>query len=312
MLWLKSMALTETRSSLPPLSALRAFEAAARYRNFTLAAKELNVTPSAVSHQMRQLEKWLGVKLFHRGTRPLQLTEDGSLYYVHLAASFDQLSLVTRRLMGKSAVSILTIATMDSFASDWLVPRLRSLREAHPELDVRISTSDAYVDFDRDAIDIAIRYGNGNWPNLTIELLFDDSMFAVCNPVLVEGPNPIRTPADLARHTLLHDSAKVGWDEWLSAAGVSEVVDTNRGLSFSHSYLALQAAISAQGIALASGPLVFDALADGRLTRLFDLSLPGHGAYYVVYPTCAKKDAKTKVFRDWLIAERSRVLKAAI
>ena len=184
MLWLESMALTETRSSLPPLSALRAFEAAARYRNFTLAAQELNVTPSAVSHQMRQLEKWLGVKLFHRGAGPLQLTEDGSLYYVHLAASFDQLSLVTRRLMGKSAVSILTIATMDSFASDWLVPRLRSLREEHPELDVRISTSDAYVDFDRDAIDIAIRYGNGNWPNLTIELLFDDSMFAVCNPVL--------------------------------------------------------------------------------------------------------------------------------
>lgn len=296
----------ETGRSLPPLSALRAYEAAARCRNFTLAAMELNVTPSAVSHQMRKLEQWLGVKLFLRGSRPLKLTDTGSAYYVQVAASFDQLALITNRIRGRSATSILTVSTMDSFAANWLVPRLRNFYDEHPGLDVRISTSDSYVDFDRDAIDIAVRYGNGNWSNLSIELLFDDSVFAVCSPVLLENPNPIRTPVDIARHNLLHDSAKIGWDQWLSAAGITDVVDATHGLSFGHSYLALQAAMSGQGIALASGPLVLDALADGRLVRPFDLNLPGDGAYYIAYPSHAQKDARITAFRQWLIAERDK------
>lgn len=287
---------------LPPLNALRAFEAAARHLHVTRAAEELNVTQAAVSHQVRALEDWLGVRLFQRAGRGLRLTEAGATYLVVLRDAFDRIAAATAALTRGRGPDRLTVSSTDSFAAIWLVPRLRRFRAAHPDIEVRVMPSDEMVDFDRDDVDIAVRYGRGVWPGVKSRLLFAEELFPVCSPALVDGPHPLRVPDDIRHHVLLHDVLAIDWDVWLKAAGVTGV-DSTRGPFFSHSHLALQAARSGEGIALGNRHLVEPDLAAGTLVKPFELSLETGYAYYAVAPEATWDTPKVAAFRDWLAAE---------
>ena len=204
---------------LPPLNAVRAFEAAARHLSFTRAAEELNVTQAAVSHQVKALEDRLGVPLFRRLNRGLLLTDAGGLYRKELEDILDRLEQATERLRATEAVGLLTVSTNTSFASKWLVPRLQRFRDRRPDIDVRIDADDALTDFRRDNVDLAIRYGSGIYEGLHSVKLLQDTVFPVCSPKLLEGPHPLRAPEDLQYHTLLHDQGVVeDWPSWLRSA----------------------------------------------------------------------------------------------
>ena len=289
---------------LPPLKAIRYFESAARHLSFTKAAQELHVTHSAISHQIKALEDWLGVKLFRRLNRSLVLTEAGQAYAKPVREAFERLADASRQLRARDQGGALTVSVLPSFAAKWLVPRLRSFRERHPDIDVRISATEKLVDFTREDVDVAIRYGRGNWPGLRIDLLLRENLFPVCSPKLLNGSPPLRTPADLVNHVLLNDFdwREDWWVRWLATAGVGSD-NPRRALSFNYSNLMLQAAIDGLGVGLSQEALAGDDLAAGRLVRPFDLSLSSDYAYYVVAPEAAADRPKVAAFRNWLLAE---------
>ena len=287
---------------LPPLNGLRVFEAAARHLSFTRAAEELNVTQAAVSHQIKGLEAHLEVKLFRRLSRALLLTDQGQAYFPPVRDALEALAQATKRLGTDNAAGLLTVSTMVSFAANWLVPRLGRYRALNPEIDVRITTSDFHVDFARQDVDLAIRYGRGGWPGLDAVRLMTEEVFPVCSPGLLAGGPPLRAPSDLGRYTLLHDEMREDWRMWLMAAGAPGV-DATRGPGFSNSNLVVQAAIAGEGVALGRSVLVADDLVAGRLVRSFDMSLPGEFAYYVVCPDTDAKHPKVEAFRKWLLDE---------
>ena len=290
---------------LPPLNALRSFEVAARHLSFTKAAAELHVTHSAISHQIKALEEWLGIPLFRRVNRGLLLTESGQAYLRPVRESFQRLGEATWRLKAKGRSGPLTVSVMPSFASKWLVPRLRRFRERHPDIDVRVSASPDLTDFDREDVDVAVRYGRGNWStDLRVDLLIRESMFPVCSPKLLEGPLTLKTIQDLRHHTLLtdYDWRVDFWQLWLDAAGVTDLVPQH-SLSFNYSNLMLQAAIDGLGVALTQNALAGDDLAAGRLVRLFEVTLPTDYAYYVVTPSLTATRPKIVAFREWLVDE---------
>ena len=286
---------------LPPLNALRAFEAAARHLSFTRAAEELHVTQTAISHQIKALEERLGVQLFRRLPRGLLLTEEAQRYLPPVRAAFDQIAAATDRL-SRDRAGILTVSVLPSFAAKWLVPRLGRLRQAHPELELRIIATPRLADFARDEVDVGIRMGRGHYPGLRVERLFGDTLFPVCSPQLLAGPAPLRTPEDLRHHLLLAGDEHPGWAEWLRHAGV-EGVEVPRGPLLDDSSLVLQAAIDGQGVALTRASLAAHDLAAGRLIKPFELALPFHLAYYLVAPEATADQPKVKAFRDWLLAE---------
>ncbi|UES60090.1 transcriptional regulator GcvA (plasmid) [Roseibium aggregatum] len=281
------------RRALPPLKALQAFEAAARLKSFTEAADEMNVTPSAVSHQVRNLEDWLACKLFIRKGRPIELTKEGMLFFEQVASSFDNIINAGKLLRRSTEPSQITVATMDSFAVNWLIPRLREL--ANSAYDVRVDAADEFVSFETSSVDIAVRYGDGKWPGLNIERIFVDNLVVVCSPEVHVG-----SFEELMNQTLLHDESAVGWPQWISGAGLPPRNDQAGDLFFSKTHFAIQAAISGHGIALASLPLVVDALADGRLIMPFSHSIPGSGAYYL----CSRENEESSdhliAFIEWL------------
>ena len=295
---------------LPPLNALRAFEAAARHLSFTRAAEELNVTQAAISHQVKALEERLGVRLFRRLNRALLLSEAGQGYLPPVRDALDAIAEATERLVARDGSGALTVSINPSVAAMWLVPRLMRFRAAHPEIDVRISADDRLADFARDDVDLAIRYGRGVYPGLHVVRLMTEDVFPVCSPALLGGPNPLRRPEDLRHLTLLHDDpidvasgeAMADWRMWLLAARV-EGVDPVRGPAFSHSNLLLQAAIDGQGVALGRTLLVAAEIAAGRLVKPFELSLPASFAYYIVCPEATAERPKIVAFRAWLIEE---------
>lgn len=294
------------REKLPPLTAVRYFEAAARHLSFTKAAQELNVTHSAISHQVKALEDWLGTPLFRRLNRALALTDAGQLFLVPVREGLERIAAGTRAVRSRDGGGALTVSTMPSFAAKWLVPRLRSFREAWPEIDVRISATERLVDFSRDVdVDCAIRFGRGpTWPGAESELLIDEDFAPVCSPKLLKGPIPLKTPQDLAEHTLLHDyDWRVDiWERWLTAAGVT-LPARRRMLSFNSSNLMIQAAIDGLGVALSQGVLSGDDLAAGRLVRPFALTVTTDSAYFFVVPKGAMQRPKVAAFRDWVFAE---------
>lgn len=298
---------------LPPLNALRAFEAAARHLSFTKAAEELAVTPAAVSHQVKALEGQLGVALFRRLTRALSLTDAGQAGLPALREGFDKLGEGVERMRAHERAGVLAVSLEPSFAAKWLVPRLDRFRAAHPELEVRLDASDRLADFRRDNIDIAIRYGAGHYPGLKVDKLMSEEIFPVCSPRLLTGARPLKRPEDLRHHTLIHldwdlqDVTAPTWRMWLLAAGV-QGVDFARGPIVSMKSLALQAAIEGQGVALASSVLVAGDLDAGRLVMPFDLSVcdPLDFAYHVVSPERSPDPPKIAAFRAWLLAEAAR------
>ena len=287
---------------LPPLNALRSFEAAARHLSFTRAAEELNVTQAAISHQVKGLEERLGVVLFRRLNRSLLLTDAGQSYLPEVRDAFDRIAEATWRITAHDSVGVLTVSVLPSFAAKWLVQRLGRFREAHPDIDVHVAPSDDLVDFARENVDLAIRYGQGEWPGLRADRLMTEEVFAVCSPNLLQGPHPLRAPADLRHHTLLHDDLRIDWRMWLMAAGV-DGVDSRRGPGFTDSSMVIQAAVEGQGVALGRSALAAADLAAGRLVKPFDISLPAAVAYYVVCPEATAGRPKIVAFREWVIAE---------
>ena len=237
---------------LPSLNGLRAFEAAARHLSFTLAAAELNVTQTAISHQIRRLEQELGIKLFVRQNRALTLTAQASEYLPGVRAAFNDLKLATDRLLRKDSDHVLTVSTLASLAAKWLLPRLSAFQDAHPGIDVHITTSTSLVDFKSGDVDAAIRYWRGQWPGLRADWLMADELFPVCSPALLEGRKPLRKPEDLADHVLLHNSAgnNDDWRLWLTAAGLPSDLSRQPGVTFDLVYMTVQAAIDGMGVAM--------------------------------------------------------------
>ena len=290
-------------SGLPSLNGLRAFEAAARHLSFTRAAAELNVTQTAISHQIRRLEEQLGVRLFLRKSRALLLTREAQEYLPAVRAAFQDLRLATERLKRPEKAQLLTVSTVASLAAKWLLPRLASFQEAHPAIEVRISSSSHLVDFRREEVDVAIRYGRGRWPGLRATWLMAEDIFPVCSPALLKGGKPLRRPQDLAHHTLIHATvSREDWQLWLTAAGLPTALATRPGLTFDLSLMALQAAVDGLGVALGRTAYVEADIAAGRLVVPFDVKLPAEAGYYVVAPEETAETPKIALFRDWLVA----------
>lgn len=291
---------------LPPLNTLTAFEAAARHLSFTKAAQELHVTQAAISHQIKHLEERLGFKLFRRMNRSLLLTEEGQIYLPTVRDTLERLATATEHLLAKNKKGAISVSVLPSFATRWLVPRLWKLRDLYPDLDVRVSAFEWPVDFNKDEMDLAVRYGRGNWPGLRADLMLVEEVFPVCSPSLARGEPGLERPEQLSEHTLLHDDySKEGWPHWLTAAGVQDV-DADHGLSFSHTSIMLEAAERGQGVALGRSPLVADDLARGRLVAPFDVALPGDFAFYVVCPEATANQPKIAAVREWLLEEAAQ------
>ncbi len=293
---------------LPPLAALRALEAAARHGSFTRAAAELNVTQSAISHQIRHLEELWGFELFARNTRPLALTRSGAAVAPIASDFFARLSATLEELRVEETRGALKISALESFTLTWLVPRLNDFRACHPEIDVWISTTDHLVNFATEDVDLAIRLGSGDFPGLYSSLLLREYVFPVCSEQLVNRLGMPTHPADLIRFPLLlrHDEIKdPGWGAWFAAAGVPDLPH-DQGSRFPNSNMALQAAIAGQGVALVRSAHVDGGLSTVGLVRLFDVHFPADSAYYLVCPQGAQTRPRVAGFHDWIKAEASR------
>ena len=289
---------------LPSLNGLRAFEAAARHLSFTLAAAELNVTQTAISHQIKRLEEELGLRLFVRKNRTLALTPKAKDYLPGVRAAFNDLRLATDRLLRKDEDNVLTVSTLASHAAKWLLPRLSAFQEAHPGIDVRITTSTSLVDFKSGDVDAAIRYGRGHWPGVRAQWLMADELFPVCSPALLNSAKPLRCPEDLAHCTLLHTSGGYDddWRQWLTAAGLPTDISKQPGVSFDLIFMTVQAAIDGIGVAMGRTSYVQDDIAKGRLVVPFKIALPADAGFYLVSPEASDEPQKLKLFRQWLLA----------
>ncbi len=301
---------------LPPLNSLRAFEIAARHLSFRKAAEELHVTPAAISHQIKLLEEQLGVALFHRLTRAIELTEVGRSFLPKLREGFENIALAVERVRAYGRADALTVNVPPSFATKWLMPRLHRLVTANPDIDIRILASMRLMDTSRhdfpdeqtvDA-DIDIRFGSGRYPHSRVDLLFPVSLTPLCSPSLLKGMRPLSRPSDLRYHVLLHDDTlylsdgRPDWEQWLKAAG-ADGVDPSRGPHFNHSILGLEAAVDGLGVVLGIKELAAHDLAAGRLVAPFELSLAMDAAYYLVSAEANAERPKVATFRNWLLEE---------
>jgi len=288
---------------LPPLNAIRAFEATARHLSFTKAAKELAVTQGAVSRHVGALERELGAKLFLRHHRAIELTAKGEVYFRALRDAFERIQKATEHTFGVSDAPSLRIKLPPTVAIRWVVPRLARLHAMDRSLDVQITTSHSPADFDREEVDIAIYSGEEPPDGMVAIRLFGERLTPVCSPGLLRQGRALRKPADLKRHTLLCSLHRPkDWPTWMEAAGV-EGIDGNSGLKFENSSLAYQAAIDKLGIAMAQTALVADDLASGRLVAPFDLHVPTSGAYYLIYPPRSREQEKIRRFKTWILKE---------
>lgn len=299
---------------IPPLNALRAFEAAARHLSFVVAADELCVTPAAISHQIKGLEEYLGVALFRRVKRRVVLTDQGRLLLPELKQAF---ALIERAMVNLAAVEsreVLTVSATPAFAAKWLLPRIHLFRKQHPEIDVRLDATHDVVNLERSRVDVAIRFGTGDYSGLESRPLrpgIAERVHPVCSPTLLKGEHPLKQPGDLRFHTLLHDEtvtatgALPNWKTWLASAGVDSV-SASRGLHFTNSVLAIDAAINGQGVALSCSFVVADDVAAGRLVRPFDTACDLEHNYYVVYRRGGADD-KVEKFYQWLVDMREEM-----
>ena len=292
---------------LPPLNAIRAFEAAGRHGSFAHAALELNVTPAAVSHQVKGLEEFLGITLFDRLARGLVLTDAGRAALPALREGLDRVDEAFQQITHGQSGKVLTVRVSPSFAADWLVPRLGRFRRAVPGFDLRVRAPNNDINFDKDVVDLVVAYHPTAYAGYRVERLAMEEVFPVCAPDLAAA-QPLHTPNDLRHHTLLHDETMYrvrnfpDWPMWLDFAGVRGL-DAQRGPRLSYSNLVLQAAIDGAGVALGRSVLVADALATGRLIKPFDVSYPANFGYYVISLVNSPNRDKIELFCDWLFAE---------
>ena len=296
---------------LPPLNAVRVFEAAARHLSFTRAAEELHVTQGAVSHQIKVLESWFGVPLFQRNKRELKLTEEGLNYLPGVRSTLNKLHTVTQQVLENDSTHLLNIATPESFAVSWLIPRLSAFRQQQPDIDIRLTTQNQIDDFGNLIgdegpawVDLRIRYGRGSWAGMQATRILEEEIFPVCSPVLMQGDQGLRKMENLQYHHLLHDDMQLPWRNWLLLAGLDHI-DTSRGTHFSHSHMVQSAAVAGQGLALGRSVLVADDLRSGRLVKPFELAMPSEYSYYLVCPEINLEQAKIVAFRDWLLEQAS-------
>jgi LysR family glycine cleavage system transcriptional activator len=287
---------------LPPLNALRSFEAAARHESFTRAADELCVTQGAVSQQVKSLEEQLGIKLFNRERQRLVITEAGRDYLAIIRDALDRIALGTERLVQRQGSGVLTVSTSPDFAAKWLVHRLGHFAETHPEIELRISATMHHVDFAREDVDLAVRHGDGSWTGLHVERLCAERLLAVCSPALVSGRHRLSEPADVLTLPLLHLDDRKDWSQWLEAAGVVEA-ELSHGPVLNRASMVIDAAIDGQGIALARTALAAWDLIHGRLVTPFGVSLPLSKGYWIVCPKATSALPKITIFREWLLAE---------
>lgn len=307
---------------LPPLNALRAFEAAARHLSFKNAADELSVTPGAISHQIRLLEEFLNLALFRRLTRALELTPHGEAMLPKVREGLECFAAAVERTHEHGTRGRLIIVSPPSFAARWLVPRLQGFTLLEPDLNLHLLSSRATIDEEpsagvpaiegfgrrQDDSQILIRFGTGRYAGFRVDRIFGSDYIAVCSPKLVDSEHPLRQPADVRLHVLLHDDtianerARPSWEEWLRVAGVKDT-DSSQGPHFSDSGLALVAAVDGLGIALASKSLVAAEIAAGRLMAPFDIAVGQHYAYYLVTSEAIADRPAVKAFRQWLLAE---------
>jgi LysR family glycine cleavage system transcriptional activator len=287
---------------LPPLQSVRAFEAAARYLSFNRAAEELHVTPSAVSHRIRALEEYLGVKLFDRLTRRVILTRDGQTFLPAVQSALDQIAAAAERIQENRDDGALTVQSSPNFATEWLVPRLMGFQAEYPEVEVKLMTTRGRdgIRFDFEQVDLAIWYGKGNWPDVDCEWLLSEELVPVCSPDLLRGEGALSSPEDLREATLIHVLMRIGqWRNWLEAAGI-EGIDAERGPKFQNTPLALEAAMTGMGVAIANRSFVTDHLRDGRLVIPFDHDLSSESAYYLIYPKQGLQRRGAIAFREWI------------
>ncbi len=312
---------------LPPLNALRAFETAARHLSFAMAARELHVTPAAISHQVKGLEVHLEQRLFRRLKRGLELTRAGQVLLPRLSEGFERLGAALDELRTINEEGTLAVSVPASFATRWLAPRLHRFVSAHPELDVRINASTRLIDPNSgegepgdplagspvEDSDIVVRFGTGDYPGFRVEKLLSVAVTPMCSPRLLQGQQALRDAADLNQHVLIHDNlfyddGRPLWDAWFDAAGIPGT-DTSHGLRFSHAMLALEAAADGMGVALGMPVLASSDLASGRLVAPLKLSLPLKFAYYIVSGLDTAERGDVAAFRNWLLAEAARDVK---
>lgn len=293
-----------------PLNALRTFEAAARHLSFNAAARQLFVTPAAVSHQVKHLEAYLGITLFQRNHRSVALTPEGQALAATLGELLGQLDLALDRAMSRASAE-LRVTTIESFAAKWLAPRLHRFHRAQPDIRVRIDTDNEHADFVREGFDVGIRYGPGGYTGVHAEPLMNAQVFPVCAPsLLADASHPLTRPDDLRHQMLLHDESASGrsgvpaWTDWLQATGATGV-DPRRGPVFPSIYLAQEAAIAGHGIALGVAPLVEDDLRQGRLVKLFDHISENSYQFWLIRQEKTEPSTATKAFCQWLQEEIS-------
>ena len=292
---------------LPPLNALRAFEASARHASFTRAAQELFVTQGAVSRHVAALEKWLGIKLFSRTQRGIELTPKGAVYFRTLRGALDQIDYGTRQLQQSPDDYTLRLKLPPTFAIRWLVPRLARFLAADRQMDVQITTSHQQVDFDREDVDACIHSGVAPPADALSRRLFGEILLPVCSPTLTQRGPPLHEPADLAHHVLLCSLHRPqDWPTWLAAAGITHI-DGNSGLKFENSALSYQAAIEGVGVVVAQRAFVEEDLRAGRLVAPFALRAATRGAYYLAYRAAREKPMRVERFEQWILREAMQI-----
>lgn len=292
---------------LPSLKAIQAFEAAARLTSFAAAAEELRLTPSAISHQVRALEREVGLPLFHRLHRTVHLTDAGRRYAERIGEAFGILETATRGIDRTVKADILTIHSAPSIAAQWLMPRLSRFSVLHPEMDVRLNASVESVDLSAGTADFDIRYGTLlPAPNVAVMLFPEETMVVACTPQLMDGDRPIREPADLARHTLIQSEVNlITWRDWLDANGLSHIA-TTRGPRFDRTFMTINAAVDGLGVALESRLMLQRELDAGRLVLPFGMRGPKLICHSLSYLKAKANLPKMRAFRDWMTAELSR------
>lgn len=289
---------------LPNLGALKVFEAAARLESFSRAAEELFVTHSAVSHQIRALERDLGTRLFERDGRRVTLSARGRRYAEQIRASLFDINSATEAMRADDRERRLVVSLLPSFAARWLTPRIGRFIELYPEIDVELQSTHTITDFNRDDVDVVLRFGDGDYPELYVEPLLDEVFFPACAPTFKGGHLP-RTPTDLANVKLLRNDLEM-WRSWFAAAGLDGWKEPRRGVLFQDASQLMQAAVDGQGVALVRRSLAMNEILDGRLFRLFDIDGPSPWAYWIICPQGLKDTFRVRVFREWLHAEVER------
>jgi LysR family glycine cleavage system transcriptional activator len=287
-------------NKLPPLNALRAFEATARHLSVKNAAEELCVTPGAVSQMIKALELHLGIKLFQRVNRGIFLTDAGQAYLPPVRNAFRQIAEASRRITVSADTGLLTVSATPFFAAAWLVPRLKEFQDAYPDIDLQVVTGNALVDFSRDGVDVAIRHGLGRYPGLCSDRVVAVEVVPVAAPSLVAQLGAPTSPAELTRWPHVHDAERKGWHLWFQTQQIDEI-GPPRGPSFDDSSLLVKAVLAGQGAGLLPAAMVALELAEGRLVKLADVVLLDDFAYYLVCPESDRDRPKVAAFRTWIL-----------